>query len=106
MTGKPGNVGARASQRERTFWDLGAGQPPRCEKRSRRVESRVFGSEAGSAKDPRAQSPSSVSARSQKRALVKKLEASWQENAPIPAEQMLSGWPTNPQTDPDVASLL
>src|SRR5207302_2522113 len=47
-----------------------------------------------------------VAARSLKRQLLAELRTSWEEGQPIPPEELLSRWPTNPEADPDVSSLL
>jgi len=56
-----------------------------------------------------AETPPSVDfalARSVKRELFAELQAGWEEGQPIRPEDLLIRWPGNPQTDPDVASLL
>src|SRR5579859_2958089 len=45
-------------------------------------------------------------ARSIKRSLIRELEASHAQGAPLPPEAVLARWPTDPADDRDVASLL
>jgi serine/threonine protein kinase/tetratricopeptide (TPR) repeat protein len=47
-----------------------------------------------------------VEARSRKRQLLADLRESWQDGRALRPEELLKHWPGNPQTDPDVASLL
>ena len=44
--------------------------------------------------------------RSQKRAILAEQRADWDEGRPVPPEDLLRRWPTDPATDPDAASLL
>ena len=44
--------------------------------------------------------------RSMKRELLEELRASWDANEPARPEDLLRRWPTPPEGDPDVASLL
>jgi len=44
--------------------------------------------------------------RSRKRALLAEQRASWDEGRPVPPEEILRRWPTDPAKDPDAASLL
>src|SRR5690349_8974831 len=45
-------------------------------------------------------------ARRQKRALLAEQQSRWAEGESVSPEEMLQRWPTDPQTDSDVASLL
>jgi serine/threonine protein kinase/tetratricopeptide (TPR) repeat protein len=55
--------------------------------------------------DPRRQ-PSFAETRTVKREILAELHESWLQAQPIKPEQLLSRWPVNPGTDPDVAALL
>src|SRR3954470_18909147 len=50
--------------------------------------------------------PKFTEARTVKREILAELHESWLQGQPIPPEQLLSRWPVEPGTDPDVASLL
>ena len=50
--------------------------------------------------------PDFAELRSRKRALLADQQSRWAEGNPASPEELLQRWPTNPQDDPDVASLL
>ena len=67
------------------------------------VGARGVGAEAGQSRDePR----SFALLRGQKRAILAEQTAGWSEGRPLPPEDLLRRWPTDPATDPDAASLL
>src|SRR5262249_37732688 len=47
-----------------------------------------------------------AAARSVKQQLLNERRARWENGQPVHAEDLLPRWPTDPQADPDVASLL
>jgi hypothetical protein len=44
--------------------------------------------------------------RGRKRAILAEQNSRWEEGKPVPPEDLLRRWPTDPATDPDAASLL
>jgi eukaryotic-like serine/threonine-protein kinase len=52
------------------------------------------------------ETPSFVAARSTKRKLLAQLCAASEANCPVRPEELLPRWPSNPEVDPDVASLI
>lgn len=73
---------------------------------SRLVDSVLESRKTAAGHDDLDESPSFIEARSLKRALLAELRASHEENSPVRPEDILDRWPADPQTDPDVASLL
>src|SRR5262245_20104184 len=57
-------------------------------------------------RDDGAERPSFVTARSTKRKLLAERCGGSEDDGPVQPEELLPRWPTNPATDPDVASLL
>src|SRR5689334_9113148 len=56
--------------------------------------------------DDGADKPSFVAARCTKRKLLAELCGESEDDQPVRPEDLLPRWPTNPATDPDVASML
>jgi serine/threonine protein kinase/tetratricopeptide (TPR) repeat protein len=70
------------------------------------VDDRVTERAAGVAERPSSEAPSFAEARTQKRALLAQMRGSWQQDTPVSPENVLARWPTDPQADPDAASVL
>jgi serine/threonine protein kinase/Flp pilus assembly protein TadD len=56
--------------------------------------------------EPVPSSDSLLESRGAKRDLLNELRTSWQDGDPVPPEDVLARWPGDPDSDPDVASLL